>query len=157
MDQGGDGNPPWRVHHAEFGMWCHGQVNKVVFGLRLDSMIPEIFSNLNDLLILWRWSGLKSLEKGLITGQYLHKGSKSICWGGVDSAEAQVGRILLALRALLEPWAEEILFCPYWRCCSLSLVWEVSESLIWELSGPQEKSLNLFEGKYFVEEGPGLN
>lgn len=54
-------------------------------------------------------------------------------------------------------WGRRNLVCPYWRCCSLSLLWEVSESLVWELHGPQEKNLNLFEGKCFVREEPGLN
>lgn len=37
---------------AEGDTWCHGPVDKVMFGLRLDSTIPEIFSNLSGLLIL---------------------------------------------------------------------------------------------------------
>lgn len=37
---------------AEGGTWCHGQIDKVVFGVRLDSIIPEVFPSLYDLLIL---------------------------------------------------------------------------------------------------------
>lgn len=33
-------------------MQCHGLVHKVVFDHRLDSMISEVFSNLNDSVIL---------------------------------------------------------------------------------------------------------
>lgn len=37
---------------TECGPQCRGLVGKVVVGQRLDSMVPEIFSNLNDSVIL---------------------------------------------------------------------------------------------------------
>lgn len=37
---------------AECGTQCHGLVNKVVLGHRLDLMISKVLSNLNDSMIL---------------------------------------------------------------------------------------------------------
>lgn len=34
------------------GTWCHGQVGKAEISQRLDSVFFEIFSNLNDFVIL---------------------------------------------------------------------------------------------------------